>query len=67
MVIILDLGRVVITWKVFRLQSNNRRETKDVMAGEEFSRVFASLLASLRSQKQREDKVTKIDENILLG
>ena len=66
MVIILDLGRVVIPWKVFRLQSDCPRETGDVM-GEEFSRVFASLLASLRSQKQREDKVTKIDENILLG
>ena len=37
------------------------------MAGQEFSRIFSSLLASLRSQKLREDKVTKIDENILLG
>ena len=58
---------MLITWKVFRSKSDNPREKKDVMAGEEFSRVFSSLLASLRSQKQREEKVTKIDENILLG
>ena len=37
------------------------------MAGGEFSRIFSSLLASLRSQKLGEDKVTKIEENILLG
>ena len=37
------------------------------MAGEDFSRIFSSLLVSLRSQKIRDDSVTKIDENILLG
>ena len=37
------------------------------MGAEEFSRIFSSLLASLRSQTLREEKVTKIDENILLG
>ena len=37
------------------------------MAGEDLSRVFASLLSSLHSQRQRDNTVTNIDENILLG
>ena len=48
-------------WNTFRSQE------RAVMGGEEFSRIFGSLLASLRSQKLRDEKVTKIDENILLG
>ena len=48
-------------WNTFRPQE------RAVMGGEEFSRIFGSLMASLRSQKLRDEKVTKIDENILLG
>lgn len=59
-----DRGRemmMTMIWNTFRPQE------RAVMGGEEFSRIFGSLLASLRSQKLRDEKVTKIDENILLG